>query len=55
MQEWQRERKFVVYEPTLVQSVAELAGQVTEIVCADSSTIIRSLKYGKVFGWGRGF
>ena len=29
--------------------------QIAEIVCADSSTIIRTLEGDKIFGWGRGY
>lgn len=42
----------MVHRPTLVPS-SEI-GKVTEIVCADSSTIVRSADCGRIYAWGRG-
>ena len=40
-------------KPTPV--VIKEMGRIKEIVCADSSTIVRSMDTDRVFGWGRGF
>ena len=43
----------MVCRPTLVQT-SEI-GRVAEIVCGDSSTVVKALDSGKVYGWGRGY
>lgn len=41
------------FKPTLVKM--EEMGRITEIVCADSSTVIRTVDPDRIYGWGRGF
>ena len=45
--------KTEISEPTLVQ--LQDIGKVSEIVCGDSHTVVRSQDSDKVYGWGRGF
>ena len=43
----------IVDRPTLVQT--NEIGRVAEIVCGDSTTIVKAMDSDKVFGWGRGY
>ena len=43
----------MICRPTLVQT--NEIGRVAEIVCGDSSTVVKAMDSGKVFGWGRGY
>lgn len=42
----------IINRPTLVQT-SEI-GKVGEIVCGDSTTIVKAMYSDKVYGWGRG-
>ena len=43
----------MVCRPTLVQT-SEI-GRVAEIVCGDSSTVVKAMDSSKDYGWGRGY
>jgi len=50
------EAKAVYDTPTMVHEAgSEEIGRIAEIVCADSSTVVRSLDSDRIYGWGRGY
>ena len=45
----------MIDKPTLVHNATPLIGKIHEIVCGDSSTVVRSDDGDKVYAWGRGY